>query len=359
MNRNMKMKITKYLLLLALLALASCSVESPEPAAEQPVEITLAAETGTRGIGNGPATRAGTIEGSPEDHYVNSLRVLGFRTADGTLAFNNLIFYNKSGKVDGFTGKIQVITGRFTLVLIANEHADSSGDSMYKKLQALQLGVTTLNDLGNLWFQSRETFDNSKNIPMIARVNDVKITPTGAAGYPVPGTTNLGDPLRIVLRRLAVRISLRLRMTPEQVDAWWSSSRGVFNVEGISDRVYLFPRENSNPSNRITWIYPVSSKPTAVDSEGFVNIDYPRIILPEVLFSPVTNKTRSMSVSLFGGGKTRRGTIAIDNGTSATGYTIPRNNFLQVTATSKPDSLEVTTAALVEDWGDEDLPHDM
>jgi hypothetical protein len=147
-------------------------------------------------------------------------------------------------------------------------------------------------------------------------------------------------------------------MYPEQVDAWWNTSNFIY-VSGIPDRVYLFPRENSTPSNRSDWGNSIRTKPTDVDSEGLVNIDISRIILPEALFSPVTNKNLALTVCLSGGGKTRRGLIAIDNGASAAGYTIPRNNSLHVTATAKADSLEVTTAALVEGWDDEELPQDM
>jgi hypothetical protein len=336
--------------------MASCFNETPVPEAEQQVEITLTAGTNT-----GPVTRA-TDSGSKEDRYVNSLRVLGFRSVDGKLAFNNLIFYNNAGKVEGFTGKIRVLTGRYTLVLIANEHADTSrpaSATMYSKLESLELDVTTIDDLGNLWFASGRSFDTTKDIPMIARVDNVKITPSGAAGNPLPGTTNLGDPLRITLRRLAVRLDITIRMYPEQVDAWWDTSRGVFYVEGIPSLVYLFPRDNSNPSNRSTWGCTVRTKPTAVDADGLVSIDFPRIILPEALFSPATNKNLSVSVSLSGGNITRRGTIAIGGGASAPGYTLPRNNYLKVTATAKPDALDIETEAMIEGWDDEQLPQDI
>jgi hypothetical protein len=330
------------------------------PTGEQQVEITLAAETGGTGAGDGPATRA-TNQGDHKDSYINSLRVMGFRTLDGTLAFNNLVLYNFSSTTQGFTGKILVNTGRYTLVLIANEHADTSTDSMHRKLEALQPGVTTLNDLADMWFPSGKTFDSTKNIPMIALVDDVKITPTGAIGNPLPGTTNLnnsGEPLRIMMKRLGIRLDLKVEMYAEQIDEWWSISNGAINIGGIPDRVYLLPRENSGPVNNI-WIYRIGSKPDTAGKEGLITGELPRIILPETVFLPVTDKTRALSISIDGDGKTRRGIIAIDRGATDAGYTIPRNSYLNVTATAKPDWLDVTAEAVIEDWDDENLNQEL
>jgi hypothetical protein len=341
-----------------MLALTSCITDVPVSEHEQPVEITLVAGTD----GDGPATRATTPNpGTAADRYINSLRVLGFSTTDGTLAFNNLVFYNKGGKVEGFTGKILVLTGSYALVLIANEHADTSNDSMYKKLEALKPGAATLNDLADLSFPSSKTFDSSKNIPMIARVNDVKISTTGA-GDPAPGTTNLndsGEPLRITMRRLGIRLDLDLKMNAEQIDAWWKSSNGMINIEGVPDRVYLFPRENSTPANRSVWIYPVKSKPDTAGKEGLISVEYPRIILPEILFLPATDKTRALNMSIDSGDKTRRGIIAIDRGATEAGYTIPRNHYLRVTATAKPDYFDITADTSIEGWDDENFIQEM
>jgi hypothetical protein len=352
---NMKNAIhTLLLTTLATLTLASC-ITGIDTSDERQVEIALAAGAGTSEV-DGTATRA-THSGDPRDRYINSLRVLGFRVDDGTLAFNNLVFYQKNDRAESFNGKILVRTGRYTLVLIANEHADSSTNSVHNKLEALQPGVTNLSDLGDLWFGSGKTFDSSKDIPMVARVDNVKISSTGQ-GNPAPGITNLnnsGEPLRITLIRLGVRLELRLKMYPDQVEKWWDFSRGAINLEGIPDRVYLFPRENSEPGNRSTWIGTVTSKPTVVGSDGLIGMDSPRIILPEILFSPVTNKRLALSISIDTGERTRRGTIAIDGGVSDKGYTIPRNSYLKATATAKSDRLDISTKTVVDDWESENL----
>jgi hypothetical protein len=342
-----------------MLALSSC-ITDIDTIDERQVEITLVAGAGQTGTADDSSTRASNA-GDPKDRYINSLRVMGFRIDDGTLAFNNLVFYNASGKVEGFKGKILVNTGRYDLVLIANEHADSSTTgSIHEKLDALQPGVTTLNDLADLSFPSSKTFDSSKNIPMIARVDGVKISTTGA-GDPAPGTTNLnnsGEPLRIMMKRLGIRLDLDVKMYAEQIEAWWNSSDDIY-INGIPDRVYLFPRDNTVSSNRSSWILSVVSKPDTAGKEGLISVVYPRIILPEVLFSPVTDKTRSMSVSLDVGGKTLRGMIAIDRGTSEDGYTVPRNSYLNVTATAKPDYLDITAETVIEGWDNEELPQDL
>jgi hypothetical protein len=66
-----------------------------------------------------------------------------------------------------------------------------------------------------------------------------------------------------------------------------------------------------------------------------------------------------MTDGVIDGGKTRRGIIAIEGGGTEAGYTIPRNNFVHVTATSKPDYLDITATASIEDWDDENMNQEL
>jgi hypothetical protein len=344
------MNVTKYILLLTLtLATVSCIKDSAAPALpEQEVEIALAIGTGAQGMDDTPDTRGSSVAGDPKDRYINSLRVMGFRRGDGTLAFNNKVFYNSQNNNEGFSGKILAMTGHYTLVLVANEHSD---ENLSRALDALTLDSATLGDVGQLSF-SLPAFDPVYDIPMVARLDGVDITTKGA-GNPLPGTTNLGDPLRVSLERLGIRLDIKLKLYPEEAEAWWNEQSHRLHFEDIPDHVYLFPHENQDTNTVASYL--IGKQPVDEDNDGMMETEILRLILPEVLFSPATDTTRALRMYIESGGKKRRGIISIERGTTEAGYTIPRNSYLNVKATVKSDYMDVETTVSIEDWDDENM----
>jgi hypothetical protein len=339
----------------------SCITDLGAYEREQQVEIELSAGTpGSFGTVDNPATRAtastrATDDGDKKDRVINSLRVMGFRSLDGTLAFNTEVFMNSQANLESYTGKVLVVTGRFTIVVVANEHSDSR---LSRTLRSLILNWSKLDDVIALPVVS--AFGSAWNIPMMSRLDNVQIRPDGV-GTPVPGTTNLGSPLRIGLERLGIRIDLKLKLHPDQADAWWyvptdsndSGPRLYFDNAPFS--TYLSPRDNSQGATSCSFL--PGKAPSDIDGDGMLETERKRIILSELLFTPIDNRDKALVIFIERrDGKRLSGTIAIDRGTGPEGYTIPRNTFLRVTATARANVLETEVESVVEDWGSEDLP---
>jgi hypothetical protein len=352
------MKVTKYILLLTImLATVSCIKDSFAPAlpgslSGQEVEIALSIGTGAQGTDDLPDTRGTSVPGDARDRYINSLRVLGFRQGDGTLAFNNKVFYDSRNNSESFIGKILVMTGHYTLVLVANEHPDTN---LSRALDNLVLNSATLNDVGQLSF-SLLSFHDIYDSPMVARVNGVDITTKGA-GTPLPGKTNMGDPLRISMERLGIRLDVKLKLPTEQADEWMNGQSRRIHFEGIPYHACLLPHENQDVNTVAR--YDVGKQPVDEDNDDMMETEKLRLILPEVLFSPATDATRALRMYIENGGKKRTGIIAIRRGATGAGYTIPRNSYLNVTATSKSDYLDITTTASIEDWDNENMNQEL
>lgn len=339
--------ITGLLLAVLTLGLASCTMESVvegESPEGQEVVIRLAA-----------ATRA-TAAGDAADSYINSLRVLGYRVSDQKLAFNETVGLGSSN-VTGYNGKIKVKTGRFLIVLVANEHSDAA-------LKAKLDGITptannTLAYLQDEVYFAHTAFAVNKDIPMTAFKNNVTIQGDDQMlddGVPVTA------PWAVTLQRLGVRLDLTMTLYTAAFDSWFGTAgnkRIYFN--NVPKKVYLFPDTDNSAevfADNSVFVTYAGSDPTAVDGKKTVIL--PRaIILPESCFAPVSTKAKGLSMSLIENSNIRSGVIA--SGNAAHGYTLPRNTYLDVTGTVAGASDTEFTFDInpIHDWNGTDIPHEI
>ena len=336
--------ITAIATALSALLLSSCTMESlVAPPDGQDVMIRIAAQT-----------RA-TADGDAQDRYINSLRVLGYRMADQTLAFNETVALGSSN-ASGYNGKINVKTGRFIIVFVANEHEDAA-------VSAALSGITTTanNTLAYLEKQvafSTAAFSVSKDIPMTALKNNITIQGNDTLlDNGVPVTSSWG----VTLQRLGVRLDLTMTLYTSAFDNWFGSAgekKIYFN--NVPKKVSLFPGADNSAdvyTNNEVFVTYTGSSPTAVDSKKTVIL--PRaIILPESVFSPVGTKSKGLVMRIVES-VDRTGVIA--SGNAAHGYTLPRNTYLDVTATvaGAADSEFTFNINPIYDWSGTDIGHEL
>ncbi|MDL2230438.1 hypothetical protein LJB87_01440 [Alistipes sp. OttesenSCG-928-L06] len=316
--------------------LTSCTMENivSEPD-RQEVVISLAA-----------GTRA-TADGDAQDSQIGSLRVLGYHTSNLKLAFNEKI---NTGSAKPY--KINVKTGTYLMVFIANEHTDPA-------LSAQLDGITpesnpTLAYLrGQVYFRS-SAFATNKDIPMVAFRENILIEGDDKL---VENNALASVPWKVALDRLAIRMDLTLKMPAAQFDAWYGASGNKqIRFSHFPSRVYLFPKTSNEAyidDTGLTVTY-AGANPTAVD--GLKSIQLNRaVILPESYFTPVGNKDNGLLMSLTDNIGQRKGTIS--SGEASWGYTLPRNTYLGITATlAGPVEQEFDFTVTVVNWSDESLP---
>ncbi len=319
-------------LLTALLALTSCTTEQPvTTGGEQRVQITI------------DATTRGTPEaGDPADRAIRSLRVLGYRTPEGTLAFNRQVDVQTYAPID-------VLTGKYTVVLIANEHEDEN-------LPTELSGITesnnhTLDYLRSLGF-SYEAFDTEKDIPMTAVKNNVVIQ--GDNKLIDDGALCTGT-WQVTLTRLGVRIDLTMTLPGEMFDDWFTGERTIW-FDNVPERVALFPQDDAasaltQPGDVFTTYG--GSNPAA--SEGKKTIAIRRIILPESRFTPVGDDGMAIILRIAAGSEPRTGIIAPN---APADYTLPRNSYLDVNAEANDREFLFQVNA-IENWEDTPINHDL
>ena len=320
------MKIIHKIILAAatLLLSVSCAKEENIVNDDEPVTITIGAAM----------KAAGDASGTDEDYYINSFRMLGYRSSTGILAFNEMVFglpATSTANRKEIEEYVNVKTGNFTIVFIANEHSDPA---LSAALQAID-SVTnnTLAHLRTLAFLDT-AFDTNKNIPMSAIFQNISIysdntllDPTNPAHTaPVPKWT-------LLLTRLGIRIDIKLTLTEEQKDAWLGGS-GAYkvNFNNVPKKVYIFP-DIENSSDRFTnFEKEVTLTPATPPQDPYYGLTWIyrglRIILPETN-SPALLESEALTMRIMEGATPRTGVITT---TGAGVYTIPRNHYINVKA---------------------------
>ncbi len=313
---------------------------------EQPVAISIAAGVFDVPVAYASETRPGTVE----DDKIGSMRVLGFRS-DGTLAFND---YNEDMYAQ--TRTFKALTGRYTLLFLANEDSDRMLHETLDGLDPKTDATITLDEVGALSF-SHGAFSTDENthIPMVKLIHNVRIAfKEDGEGTPRPGITNQGDTLAVSMERLGVKIDVALKLYENQFKAWSENSdeneRGVIHIENLPDHVHLLQGDNSDGEGLQTQ----SNAPYYAPGDVVVDT-YTRqstillqraFILPESWFIPATDSDKAMRIRINTGVGTWNGRIAVGD---ARTYAVRRNSHLLVSATSDRDSVRFN-ALEIPDW---------
>jgi len=338
---------------LAVLLLAACNRDEVELSqTEQPTVITIGA--GSRGIGD--------ADGTAEDYYINSLRVLGYRTSNGTLAFNEMALGLPESTANGHEVEkiIDVLAGNFTIVFIANEHSDPA---LSKKLQDLKSYYANDPVIGNISYLkgqsfSHEAFDKSEDIPMVLIRENVTINADSTLIDPTVGSAPMFK-WYVKMIRLGVRVDVRLSINDTRLADWQASGHAnkiYFN--NVPDRAYIFPGLNNSES-----MLPVDSKfitldpgiaPGSPPKVGDANMfHYYRLILPESS-NPDLIEAKAVTLKLMEGATPRTGPIKPGTGIGdkfgTNGYTVPRNHYID--AFVRVLETDVTIDAGIMPWQD-------
>jgi len=335
----MKTIHTILLLSLTVLLLPSCIREGDVNVRqdEYPVMITLGATS----------RDAGDASGNPADHYINSLRILGYRTSDGTLAFNEMVVGLPASAADAneIEETVDVVTGKFTIVFIANEHSDKDTNSDgTSDLSDLLNGITTaannnISYLRGLSF-SHEAFASDKNIPMSAIFHNINIYDDNTLIDPTKGSARISE-WEVKLTRLGIRVDIKLSLTDAQKTAWLGvANPGTVYFNNVPAKAYIFPGIDNSDS----FVSEDSRFAELVEGakEGDLNVFVcQRVILPESSSQTLT-KAQALTMKMMEGATPRTGVIAPTPGIGENGYTIPRNHYLDAVA-----AIAVTDAAMI------------
>lgn len=312
---------------------------------EQEVRITV--NTGTRAE-DGPGTPAG----DPEDRYINSLRILGYRISDGSLAFNKSVSFvgtadeNKESR----EWDVEVLTGKFNIVFIANEHSDATASS-------LLAAITSTTNHSRSYLQenvtfSHEAFSALKDIPMVTLKEEVHIK----ADYQLkdPDQTVNGGSWSVMMERLGVRIDLTLTLEIGQS----VEETEKLSITKIPKKVYLFNgqyNDSENSSDYVSKEFPYIT-PTTTNADNKDVLEWKRIILPESMFDNETDKDKAMKMAIKVNGEECITTIGkdVDKDTEEgdRDYTLPRNTYLDISATANVSDNEIICTATILPWGD-------
>ena len=318
---------------LMLLLVASCAKEQ---------HTTFSGEDATLTLNVG--TRAGEELGDPEDRYINSLRVIGYNTADGQLAFNEKVLGIPTASTDNddaFERTINVKTGNFTIIFIANEHETPA-------TSALLEGITSSNNNTLSYLKTsvsfpHQAFDAGKDIPMVTVKENITIQGDDMVVDPdSPTPTAVLNKWPVSMERLGIRIDLTLQLLEVQREAWQNDDGKVY-FSNVPDKVFLFPG-TANAPGTIDKTYTMLD----YDNDTKTVFNSPRIILPEVYLSGLT---KSDALTMMVKAPTEfKGAISPDGGTT---YALRRNTRLGVTA--QVGEMGLTFNIIVEEWVDEDM----
>ncbi|MCD8103153.1 MAG: fibrobacter succinogenes major paralogous domain-containing protein [Alistipes sp.] len=317
---------------------------------ELPVTISL----------NTPTSRTGaTIEGSEVDYEIDRFRVMGFRTGDGSLAFNQPVTFTTvtgTGSATRRQATVNVLTGSFTVVFIANEQLDTS---LSAQLDALQPDASGIGDLKALSFELASLDWESGNtnlVPMSEVCERVLITGNNRLSY--DGLSIDGEEWPVTITRMAVRVGLTLRLTDTQL-----ADFQYVKFDNVPDKLYIFPEtDNSSstrddlrfaaaPNNGQYMLNPGNIVTPSAEAGFAADIAYPRIILPESWFSPENVKDNAVSLSAVIDGTDYPAVIGCD---IPDDYTLPRNFYYDIAAKIAESTVDLEISLEATPWDDEE-----
>ncbi|MDR1939115.1 MAG: hypothetical protein LBQ73_11555, partial [Tannerellaceae bacterium] len=247
---------------MALLA-ATAACTSPET----PVDITPEGRKAVILLAP-PASRAngGTL---PLDDRVKYLRVMVFNEHDGSLAHNKF--------TDNLSGdyKVEMMTGKYDFVFIANERPESASSNAPISMKLNQ--VRTFRDLENIGFTSRD-INESNLIPMVSIYTDVTVDGNNKlSGYDPDANpfSVTGSTWSIEVKRAAIRVDLTLKTASADM----ANDFSRISISNLPDEVPLLGSVYSRASFDSPKVIALGKKFQQNASGGW-ELKYDRIILP-------------------------------------------------------------------------------
>lgn len=286
--------------------------------------------------------------GSSLDASVAQLRIMLFDTKTGKLAVNKHLSIST-----GDTKNVQVKTGKYDFVFIANENAEPVENGLTVLLNSLVVGSSVISDLQDVYF-SADAFDTDYYIPMVEVIREVTVS--GENTVLLPGSTTPEQmPWHIPLTRLGVRMDVSFALTTDEYsDLLNAASPPVLTFSNLTDRVFLFDgkanRDAGNPvAKSIVFDMLNVNKQDFVDissgNEPRVTLKFDRIIIPENIFTPKTEKNKAIEMNIAFAGNTNhtfRGAIGLDLVHTDKNYSLPRNNYLNISALFRYQDLVIS-----------------
>lgn len=308
----------------ALIAILLISCEREVPLSGEEVVVNLVAGD----------TRGDEVD---KDDAIDSFRVLVYESYTKKLAYTQYVSdISSSGD---YPVTLNMKTGMYDFVFIANE---KSTRFAYQVLNNISIGAE-YSGLGAVAFNDSD-FSEEKNIPMATIIKGVRVM--GTNKIKLPGATDYTEGTwNVELKRAGVRVNLTVTMTKEQ----WEASEKVLRIEGIPSTMMLLPEISINrPVDRFREL-PFPQADIRPDQSAVIN--FPRIILPEKVISPVNDASRGLVFKLQFGDVVKEYVLDV----SDNNYSIPRNTYLEVEATVQ--NFDFSWSTTVYDWNEVLLTH--
>lgn len=337
------------LLFISVIYIFSCQNDNiipiiPEEQGE-PVDIHILAK--------GMLNSLNTVD---HDDEIKSVRILAFHSGTGFLKFN-------SGKLDlnmnDLPLRIQIMTGTYDFVFIANEHSvtDNSLTSRLDQWQALT--QKKLQHVDDEFFLFR-AFDTSKEIPATSLYRNVRIIGNDELNY-YDTETNLWITINgnnqvweVNVERSGIRIDLNI-----MVDKTLSEDIKGIRFANVPDKVPFFEYktiDNSQIYNESGYgiTYPLcyisidEFTKKDIDNDNMSEFKLERIILPSSVFAQHTNSEKGIVIEINLESAPDKPLKAIIGCDIPDDYTSPRNIHYKITG--KVEKSVILLDVLPEEW---------
>jgi hypothetical protein len=311
-----------------------------------------------------------TANGVAADRTVEYIRVMLFRASTGQFVDR----FDCAIPTDGEAIEIEVLTGRYDVVFIANETSDPSDtdDGFLTDFLADESNYYLLANVKEALIHSA-AFSSANPIPMFCISEGVDIKGYGHIVADREYTNTNADPWIPILTRAGIRVSIELTLFPWQFDEWAAIGTGAalhkeISIAGVPAASWLAPfgKYNDSPREATARVYsakaaadpsdpqPVAGadgywwkKEGATDADDAYIVRFDRIILPELLFTPRNDASKAMTLAITLGTTTMTGKICRANPeTSVEGYTLSRNTWLHLDAAVAGSKLVVSPGVI-------------
>lgn len=312
--------------LLSLIIFSSSCID--ETFTENTVEGTFIT---VRGI----TPRSSTHDGTPEDHVVQTLRILAFDISTENIVSN--VSYNA---VNGDIIRHPINPGPYNFVFLANEPANIP---IQNKLNA----IAKYSDLDEIAYPA-DFFASDRIIPMMQEIKNVTVL-TNGQGATLDGGTTVSI-LQLALERLGVRVDVVLKAK----DNLNSSFNGVV-FSNIPDLVPLTAGYKGTIGRSVTRKFTVGDDGSYF-ADGTSTVDWTwekkvnRIILPanEPLSTIDKDKAVIFTVDMV---DEYSPSCELEIGANPVNYSLPKNSKLDLTGYIKEPLL---VNVMASEWTDVD-----
>lgn len=330
--------------------LTSCRENSEKfEAGEGEQDATIRIVAGTRSTDeNWPDDLA---ESEKSDYSsIGSLRILGYHSTGKQLAFNVPVFNTPEEDANGREYDIKVKTGNFTIIVVANEHLMTSD---MQEMISTDSRIQTLDHFRYLSFGTDAFSYENPYMPMVKVYKNTSINEDNTVFSDDTDFRLTDGKWNIALERLGIKLRILVKIPSEHLEQFKSNGKQIrmMNPSGM----FLLPNtENSGNHSASDFVLEHRSGGNSLPSHeefyyGASGVEN-RIILAENYFPDSENITKATTLSLTTD-KLRQGVIGVDLASAVKNYTIPRNSFVDITATVAVDpEEEITFDVRVLDW---------